>query len=210
MKNLYQNIFIPALLACNVCFAQAPKIKTAPNQVVVDGSITEWANLNFDTDKKAKVDYLIAKDDNNIYLALKTTDQVRVSSILGSGLTWSINTEGKKSKQYSMTFPLTEKKDKDNQEEYMNLIPEQIIAKIAMMKQRLINVKGFKDIQDNELSALNPYGIKAAVNFDENTGLSYEVSIPLSLFKENKSAGNDWAFNIKINGLQKMLSLLLT
>ncbi|MFA6248556.1 MAG: hypothetical protein WC615_16570 [Mucilaginibacter sp.] len=62
---------------------------------------------------------------------------------------------------------------------------------------------GFKDIDNGMITTSNTYGIKAAIDYDADGNLVYEAAIPLKFFHADDIAKNDWAFNFKINGMQK-------
>lgn len=92
--------------------------------------------------------------------------------------------------------------EKGDSQEYLNLFPEQIFARVVSSKNRKIKVAGFKDITDEYIGTVNPFGIKGALGYDESGFLVYEVAIPLMLFKES-IVNKELSFNIKVNGLEK-------
>ncbi|MCO5937334.1 hypothetical protein NAF17_17440 [Mucilaginibacter sp. RB4R14] len=68
---------------------------------------------------------------------------------------------------------------------------------------RSIKMTGFKDIENEMITTSNTYGIKVAIDYDANGNFVYEAAIPLKFFHADDLAKNDWAFNFKINGMQK-------
>ena len=199
MKKKHLLPFISSLIFCGFCAAQTPVLKRAPVGVSIDGSGTEWTTDLFAVNEKAKLSYIISYDNDNLFVVIKTNNGARQSSILGAGVTLSIDTRGKKKAEYALTFPVTEKGDS---QQFLNLFPEQISAQAALTKNRKIKILGFKDITDEFLSAVNPFGIKVGVGYDDTGYLVYEASIPLMLFKESL-ANKELSFNIKVNGLEK-------
>ena len=78
------------------------------------------------------------------------------------------------------------------------------------MRERLtslrgIKVEGFKDIEDEMITTSNTYGIQTAVNYDDNGYLVCEAAIPLQYFHVDDVTKNEWAFNFKINGVERKL-----
>lgn len=69
-----------------------------------------------------------------------------------------------------------------------------------LTKLKKIGIKGFKDIDEDEINTENAFNIQTAINFDDNGDLIFEEAIPLKLFHADE-AKNEWAFNIKINAL---------
>nr|WP_294796492.1 hypothetical protein [uncultured Mucilaginibacter sp.] len=199
MTKTHLLAFIPSILLYGFCTAQTPVVKQSPAGVIIDGNSAEWGKDLFTLNGKAKLSYIISYDKDNLFVVLKTNDGARQSSILGAGVTLSMDTHGKKKTEYAITFPVGEKGDS---QEYLNLFPEQISAQAALSKNRKIKVAGFKDITDEYLSTVNPFGIKVGIGYDEAGYLVYEAAIPLILFKESL-ATKELAFNIKVNGLEK-------
>ncbi len=55
------------------------------------------------------------------------------------------------------------------------------------------------------ITTSNTYGFQTAVNYDQNGYLVCEAAIPMSFFHVDDLSKNEWAFNFKINGLQRKL-----
>ena len=69
---------------------------------------------------------------------------------------------------------------------------------------RGIKVTGFsKDIEDDMITTSNTYGIQTDIEYDAVGNLIYEEAIPLKFFHADLSSKNEWAFNIKINGIAR-------
>ena len=181
--------------------AQTVNLKPAPANITINGMADEWGdNLPF-TNDKAKLNYTISNDKTNLYLVVKTKDAAKQSDILGSGITFSVNTKGKKSTTYSITFPA--RVPKEDPTGYIHLDPTQTQEKAVQTKYKKIKPEGFKDIKDEQLGTSNAYGIQVAIGYDDAGNLVYEESIPLTLFHVEGATDKEWAFNIKINGLER-------
>lgn len=196
-KEIFIYATLIALLNISNAYAQTPELRLAPAIITIDGNSQEWGGLNF-TNEKAKIAYTISNDKDNLYLVIKTNDLIKQRNILGAGVTFSINTAGKKSTTHMLTFPYN---DKDNANEYLTLDAAQLQAKAGLSKYQKIRPEGFVDITDEQLSVSNPYGIKIALAYDDAGYLIYEEAIPLTLLHAENNIDKEWAFNIKINGL---------
>src|ERR1700761_5478039 len=102
MKITKTHIVLSALLQCFilvVCNAQTPAIPSlqAPTaKIVVDGNIKEWGDSLKYYNKENKIDYAISNDKENMYVAVKIKDRIQQIRVLNAGLTFSVDTKGKK------------------------------------------------------------------------------------------------------------------
>jgi len=169
-------------------------LKPAPAVITIDGNAQEWGDMPY-TNDKGRISYTLSNDKDNLYLVVKTKDTVLQGDILGSGISFSIDRNGKK----STTFPANRLQDKSG---YLYLNPTQVQIKAALTKYGKIAVEGFQAITDEQLSTANLYGIQIAMGYDDAGYLVYEEAIPLILFQADDPANKEWAFAIKINGLE--------
>jgi hypothetical protein len=181
-----------------------------PANLVIDGNLTDWGDsLRYHNDEK-NIKYTLANDKENLYAAIRINDRLEQARVLNAGITISIDTHGKKKETFSMTFPLrypgtpapafTGFKDDGGEitkEEREELTRERITT------LRSIKMTGFKDIENEMITTSNTYGIKAAIDYDADGNLVYEAAIPLKFFHADDITKNEWAFNFKINGIQK-------
>jgi hypothetical protein len=65
-----------------------------------------------------------------------------------------------------------------------------------------IKLYGFKDIPDSVISVYNEYNIKAAIGYDAKGDLNYELAVPLKSLGLSVDNPKEFAYNIKVNGLQ--------
>lgn len=181
-----------------------------PANLVIDGNLTDWGDSLRYRNEEKNIKYTLANDKENLYAAIRISDRLEQTRVLNSGITISIDTHGKKKETFSMTFPLrypgtpapafTGFKDDGGEitkEEREELTRERITT------LRSIKMTGFKDIENDMITTSNTYGIKAAVDYDADGNLVYEAAIPLKFFHADDITKNEWAFNFKINGLQK-------
>lgn len=71
---------------------------------------------------------------------------------------------------------------------------------IAAAKE--IKLFGFKEISDSVISVYNEFNIKAALGYDAKGMLTYELAIPLKSLGLSADEPKEFAYNIKLNGLQ--------
>lgn len=213
-KHFFYPVLIASqLFATGISNAQSAKANAGillppPAGMVIDGDIKKWGDsLRFYNAEK-KINYALANDKDNLYMAIKINDRLDQIKILRAGLTFSIDPKGKKKDASGITFPLTVQGSaplttiKENTGE----ITEQ--EREDLMRERLttlrgIKVEGFKDIEGDMITTSNTYGIQTAINYDQNGALICEAAIPLKFFHVDDPAKNEWAFNFKINGITR-------
>jgi len=180
-----------------------------PSNTVIDGSLKEWGDSLRYYNKERKINFSIANTKDTLYMAIRVNDRSEQRRILRAGITFSIDPKGKKKETFSITFPLnvdgsTPKPDfkKDDNGEITAQDRDELM-KERLTTLRGIKVAGFKDIDYDMITTSNTYGIRTAVNYDDNEYLICEAAIPLSFFHVDNLYKNEWAFNFKINGLTR-------
>jgi hypothetical protein len=184
----------------------------APSTVKIDGKLTEWGGNLQAYNKTVKLWYTLANDDKNIYLAIKSTSMDNNNKILAGGISFILNTTGKKRDKnaFNITFPIagsTGGRGGRSRRGFGQQDAPDTAAIIAQQKQTLANSKeisatGFKDITDTLISVYNEYSIKAVANIDDKGVFVYELSIPLKLLEIATGDQKELAYDIKVNGLQ--------
>lgn len=204
------TIILINLVKADAQTKQSGKLLAPPLNIVVDGNLADWGDsLLYHNDEK-NLSYTLSNDKENLYAVIRISDRLEQARVLNAGITLSIDPKGKKKETFSMTFPLRypgspvatfgARKDEGveiTKEERDELMRERITT------LRSIKMTGFKDIENEMITTSNTYGIKAAIDYDKTGDLVYEAAIPLKFFRVDDAAKNDWAFNFKINGLQK-------
>ncbi|WP_461452637.1 hypothetical protein [Mucilaginibacter sp.] len=186
----------------------------APQGVKIDGKINEWGESLKAYNKNVLLWYNIANDDKNIYLAIKSTDLDNNNKILAGGVSFTINTEGKKKTKnaYTITFPVISRTGiksgrsgkrggfgQDDTPDTTAIVAQQ---KQLLATSKMISAIGFTEITDTLVSIYNEYGIKAAASIDAKDVFTLEIAIPIELLKIAADNKNELAYNIKLNGLQ--------
>jgi len=220
------NILLLTLLSIS---AYAQKLNSvqeesvwAPINVKIDAKATEWGDTFRAFNKATDIFYTMANDDANLYIVIKSTNQVNNNKILGGGIDITMNTAGKKKEKdaYVIAFPVVDIANLRNQVmQGMRAMrsggpggpggpqaPDS--AAIAAMRKKAVSAAkqikllGFaKDVPDTLISIYNEYDIKASANFDNKGSLIIEMALPLKyLHLSGKS--EEFAYNIRLNGIQ--------
>ncbi|WP_316815643.1 hypothetical protein [Pedobacter nyackensis] len=204
----------------------------ASHAVKIDGKNFEWKDTDFSVNKRTSLSYIVSNDDKNLYLIIKSADVSNNSKIMMGGITFSVNPDGKKKEKESitLTYPLASNSGRGQgfggrggggnggggrramgmtmamgggpqgakQRDSFMVVRQK--TQLASAKE--IRISGFKNTTDTLVSIYNEYGIKAFANIDKDNVFFYEVAIPLEALGISVDAPKEFAYNIKLNGLQ--------
>ncbi|MFD1256025.1 hypothetical protein ACFQ3S_04395 [Mucilaginibacter terrae] len=182
----------------------------APAGIKIDGKHTEWKELPA-YNKGTTLRYTLANDANNLYLAITTTDQTNINKLLGGGLTFTINKEGKKKEKDAavITYPVVTSGGgrarmggRGRQEGGVDTAALVESRKQAVAGMKELSITGIKEITDTLISIYNTFGVKTAISFDAHGSLFYELAVPLKLLQLNAGSATELAYNLKLNGIQ--------
>lgn len=158
-------------------------------------------------DAKTGISWLLANDENSLFIFLKANDKRIQNSILIHGITIIVNAKGKKKTKSSLTFPVI---DQEALMAQMNALrnSDSTLANNEfenIQKERLsqfneIKVDGLKKIDNGDIPLSNQYGMEAKILYDSAGNLLYEMTIPFQYVNLSSSLKNDIAVNIKMNG----------
>jgi uncharacterized membrane protein YgcG len=179
-----------------------PQMQKAPGSVSIDGSIKEWGDTLALYDAKTKLNYTVANNDTDLYVAIFSSDRQTIHKIMAGGITVSVNPDGKKNKKYSITYPIPDKgaiftRPASADESDMPSKQPSLLQSTSM------KVAGFKDMESDVITTANTYGFKAAVKFDDQHNLGYEIAIPLKLLNLKAGKNNEFAINISVNAVER-------
>ncbi|MBC8984728.1 hypothetical protein H9X96_02945 [Pedobacter sp. N36a] len=226
--------FLLLLAVSSAGYAQKlPDVQTnglyAPAGIRADGRNTEWNDSFQALNKRTNIYYTMANDDNNLYVAIKSTEASNNTKILAGGITLSINPDGKKKEKESitLTYPVVNRANmrpgggqggggrrtmmmgtvmgsasagQVSKLQRDSMMAEMQKKQLAQVKE--IRINGFKNTADTLISIYNEYGIKAVASITKDHALFYEIAIPLSALGIAKDSATEFAYNIKLNGLQ--------
>ncbi len=209
------------LLLCTITVtaATAQKLPTiqkkslwAPANVKIDGRSTEWGEGLRAFNNATGINYTLANDDKNLYLAIQAPSLAMINKILGGGIDITINTKGEKSDKgaYIIGFPLVDAKNKSAQSSLKtkNMTTEELVEIRKKLTKTFKEIKliGFKDIPENIIPIYNEYDITAAAGVDDQNKLIFELALPLKYFGESIT-NTGFAYNIKLNGIDFGMNL---
>jgi len=112
MRNkIFARTLLLSLVVLAVCLAGFSKEETIASSwrgspLSIDGVDDDWAGDTLSTEKKFEVDYAFQNDTENLYVLFVFKDQVYLSTIDDTGMTFWINTEGKNKKKYGIIFKM--------------------------------------------------------------------------------------------------------
>ncbi len=207
MKNP-QNFYITVLFFSFLFFAAHSaksqnideirgKWRSAPLKVdgKADIAVDSLSNFNENTG----FSFEISNDEKNLYMAIKSHNKTNLNKILNKGITFSVNTEGKKKPGASILFPVLEPAGQQLANK-PNSSPDEAMRKQTLSRIRQFKVAGFAEILDGPISLQNTYGLEAAAGF-ESEDLYIEIQIPLALL-DIPSRQEALACLIEINGIK--------
>ncbi|MGZ3755718.1 MAG: hypothetical protein ACXVAY_09480 [Mucilaginibacter sp.] len=215
MKTLYANLICAAgmqLLFAGVCNAQAPAmvLKAPTGSVTIDGQLQEWGDTLSYYNAETKIRYTISNDKDKLYLVVKVKDPIQESNILVGGLSFNVDTKGKKRTSFVTTFPSNGETPLPFVSMVGNEPLEQKALRAKYSKLKKIAISGYRDVNEDYITTSNTYGIQVAMDYDDKGYLVYEEAIPLELLHPGDLAKGEWSFNIKLNGLEKPARQVVT
>lgn len=203
----------------------------APHAVKIDGKNFEWTASDFSVNKRTNISYILSNDDKNLYLVIKSTDVPNNMKIMAGGITFAVNPDGKKKEKESitLTYPIINRAamrggpggggrgqfraamgttmaigggggGQPNTKQRDSVMSAMQKTQLAQAKE--IKIHGFKNTTDTLVSIYNEYGIKAFANIEKDHSFFYEVAIPLEALGISTENPKEFAYNIKVNGLQ--------
>jgi hypothetical protein len=108
MRKLLLRAFMPiaCMLAIKTSAHTGYTTDSAKVTHVTDGKLDEWKIEKFETDPATKMQYAADHDGENLYVALKITDQLVQNRIMAFGMNMFIDKKGKKKESSGIEFPM--------------------------------------------------------------------------------------------------------
>ncbi|OAQ38002.1 hypothetical protein A5893_16675 [Pedobacter psychrophilus] len=193
------------------------EIPTSNATIKIDGKLLEFSDSLVNYDKTTKLNYAFTHDQNNLYVFLKANKQMEGNKIMAGGVSVSVNATGKKKAVSAITFPIVDRtammaemrnRGNRNSENTTQKTPEERAKERTEIRQKTltglkeIKVTGFSDITVESISIYNTYGIKTGINYNDKNALIYELAVPLKLVGLDAANANEFAINIKLNGIE--------
>jgi YD repeat-containing protein len=207
--SLIALLFLSAFIATGFAQEKTQTLTAPPAKIAIDGDIKDWGDsLRYYSTEK-HLNYSLANTKDTLYMAIRFDDRADQARVLRSGLTLTIDPKGKKRDAFSITFPLNTETNTS-----LNRLTADTDGAITkqdrdeLMRERItslrgIKVTGFTDVEEEMITTSNTYGFQTAVNYDDKGYLVCEAAIPLKYFHVDNLNKNDWAFNFKINGIER-------
>lgn len=226
MNKIY-FAFLLSFLCVVVKAQKTPDIQTAslpaPSNLKIDGKAAEWGDTFAANNKRTSLLYSLANDDKNLYLVIKGVGTANINKIMAGGITFNVNTDGKKKEKesVSITYPLVKRATRGQgggrqvrggfgggggqnraplttaQRDSVSLVNHK--TQLATVKE--IKISGFKAITDTLISIYNEHSIKAVASFDAKGAMIYELAVPLSLLELSTDKPKEFVYQLKVNGL---------
>ncbi|WP_205945811.1 hypothetical protein [Pedobacter frigiditerrae] len=232
MKKIYLILTL-GIFALNSFAQKLPDVQEvnmlAPASIKIDGKATEWNDTFAAENKRTELFYNIANDDKNLYVIIKSANSTVVNKIMLGGITFTVNTQGKKRDKdaSSLTYPVINRANRQQrtggqgqarqqggaqggfQNRTQMSTQQRDSAALVQRKAQLATVKeikvsGFKAITDSLISIYNEYGVKAVASFDQKGAFVYEIAVPLSILELSTTSTKEFVYQIKLNGLSNM------
>ncbi len=167
----------------------------------IDGDLADWGEELKNEYTAQKFFYDIRNDDQYFFVAVRILDQQRQIQAITQGISFMLNTEGKKKNGPALVYPVVDRisfrsimsAENDNRPEDIRLG--------ALQSVRGIQVMRLGDLLDGLISLDNRYGIQAQAHIDQDDALCIEMRLPIGLIgSRNTLEHARLAYNLKING----------
>ena len=155
--------------------------KWRPRTVRIDGKAKDWGNPLRLYHAETGLFFDIENDSNTLYICFQCKDPATQIKINKAGMKLEIKAKGTTKRNASIDFPLTGKKeinvDDNNKPEQTQNID---FLKHGFMLQNVdLLAEGFAS-QNGMILLTDTSGIRAAIDWDKDNVMTYELSIPLS------------------------------
>ncbi len=190
---------------------------TAKITHVVDGNTSEWKADKFEVDKETGIAYSIDHDANNIYLAMKVSDQRTQMKLMMQGMNLYIDKKGKRKEGTGIEFPIKkeggggfggrggggraprgEDQGGGGQGPDMKEMRDNLAATMILLK-----TFGFEDQEDKQQMIVVENGVNVAFDWDQANNFYIEYQVPLRFIGPQASLnGKPLGIGWKINGIE--------
>jgi len=179
------------------------------SSITIDGSAADWHPPFNYSDSKIKSQLSIRNDSSFLYVCLRTSDQQTQMKITRAGMTVGFDMRGGKKQSSAVGFPLpssfTMEMPEPGSEEQPKRPDMQKIKMEVLAAMKDMHIQKMLNIPDGDLPLDNPLDIRAAINWDTDNILSYELKIPFGVFYKETITAQDtvkaMSLFITINGI---------
>ena len=202
---------ISVLIAVFVFAQEEPTAEWANKRISVDGNANDWDLPIKSYDSDTKLYFEIKNDNKNLYLCFQSKDQMNQVKMIRAGMKIILTSKINGKHKANIEFPLPIKKDsiRNSTADEMSGDPASTHEKMHttfLAGDSIMEVKGFTR-KDGMISSHDTSDIHAAINWDKDNILTYEIAIPLKeLFGDNyqeKNISKNISLDVIINALKK-------
>lgn len=145
---------------------------------VTDGKLDEWKIEKFETDPTTKMQYAVDNDGENLYVAVKITDQFVQGRIMAFGMNMFIDKKGKKKEGTSIEFPLKSSMGAFNRGGGGGGSPKEAREKKAST-MIFLKAFGFDNLEEDKIYLVSQPGlVNLDFSWDEADNMYIEYAIP--------------------------------
>ena len=206
-KMIKNILIITSLFLSYNSFAQddVGTARWASTPIVIDGNATEWKLPLRYYDSDTRLFFAFANDDKNLYLCFQSPDQVNQKRIMRAGMEIMLSCKGVR--KVAVNFPLSQQGSGHAVENNdQAALSKQEKRTSFILQNATMEVKGFAT-REGLIPIDDSSGLHAAINWDDNDRLTYEIAIPLKEWFGSAYTPADIAKEISIEIEVKPLKL---
>ena len=210
MRTFMYNYGLCALCCVLTLSASAqklPNIQEAsqwiPSTAKIDGKLSEWPASLKAYNNATLVEYTLANDTKNLYLAIRSKDKTATAKILAGGISLALSSS-EQIKGPEIIFPVTKSTYSYVKTGWpvktFNVLTDSTAIRNEITQLKEIKVLRLKGVNDSLLSIYNEYGIESKLAYSNET-LICELSIPLDLISLSPKSSAGFTYRLMLNGV---------
>lgn len=176
MKLIIINLLLATFTLTGFAQKSANKSAWAPEKIVIDGITNEWTQPFPFSDKNGKFEYFVSNDHDNLYIIIHAFDPSLHQKIMRSGMEIHIGTKAKKKIKATVEYPLGRSPQQGNQ--MGQRADQSVLRQKHIASNNKMKVTGFQSY-NGIIPTINNNGFNAAINWESDYLMSYELSVPL-------------------------------
>lgn len=203
------RVFILLFFVAGASFAQTSFSKFKNQPITVDGIPNEWFSPLRFYNNETKLFFAFVNDSSNLYLCFQSNDERNQVKINRAGMQVGISVKTKTKKNVSVDFPLTDSKSRFTEEDIDgDKRPDITHLKNTFLVQNTnMAIKGFTTKDAVIPISGDSSGIVAALNWDKNNVMTYELLIPFKQLFGEKYTPEDLSkvitLNVEVNAVTR-------
>ncbi|MGY3213363.1 hypothetical protein [Mucilaginibacter sp. HD30] len=175
-----------------------------PANVKIDGKTTEWGDKLQAYNKATRIEYTLADNAEQFYLAVRSKDVASTAKILAGGITLNFYIPGiKQANAASITVPVTNSgyalTASGAVKANFSVLTDSLKIMAAIKQFKFIKALNFNGLQDTLISIYNEQSIQTKMTYG-NGAFVCEILIPKK-FIGLVGLSKPFAYQIKLNGV---------